>query len=26
DQIAGGVFIIEIGKNDGRILNFGHGK
>ena len=25
DQIAGGVFIIEIGKNDGRILNFGHG-
>ncbi|EOW5566494.1 NTF2 fold immunity protein, partial [Escherichia coli O152:H2] len=24
--IAGGVFIIEIGKNDGRILNFGHGK
>ncbi|EPE8862764.1 hypothetical protein ACSORT_004251, partial [Escherichia coli] len=20
------VFIIEIGKNDGRILNFGHGK
>ncbi|EPE6532757.1 TPA: NTF2 fold immunity protein, partial [Escherichia coli] len=21
-----GVFIIEIGKNDGRILNFGHGK
>ncbi|WP_249538273.1 NTF2 fold immunity protein, partial [Escherichia coli] len=25
-QIAGGVFIIEIGKNDGRILNFGHGK
>ncbi|HCB8901062.1 TPA: hypothetical protein M2I34_005276, partial [Escherichia coli] len=23
---AGGVFIIEIGKNDGRILNFGHGK
>lgn len=26
DQIADGVFIIEIGKNDGRILNFGHGK
>lgn len=26
DQIAGRVFIIEIGKNDGRILNFGHGK
>ncbi|HAJ7598621.1 TPA: protein YhhH [Escherichia coli] len=26
DQIAGVVFIIEIGKNDGRILNFGHGK
>ncbi|MGS6560208.1 protein YhhH, partial [Escherichia coli] len=26
DQIAGGVFIIEIGKNDGVILNFGHGK
>ncbi|HBN1019925.1 TPA: YbbC/YhhH family protein [Escherichia coli] len=26
DQIAGGFFIIEIGKNDGRILNFGHGK
>ncbi|HBV0336243.1 TPA: YbbC/YhhH family protein [Escherichia coli] len=26
DQIAAGVFIIEIGKNDGRILNFGHGK
>ncbi|HIB0853021.1 TPA: protein YhhH [Escherichia coli] len=26
DQIACGVFIIEIGKNDGRILNFGHGK
>ncbi|GAB0711202.1 protein YhhH [Escherichia coli] len=26
DQIAGGVVIIEIGKNDGRILNFGHGK
>ncbi|EEW8714981.1 YbbC/YhhH family protein [Escherichia coli] len=26
DQIAGEVFIIEIGKNDGRILNFGHGK
>ncbi|HFI7751636.1 protein YhhH [Escherichia coli] len=26
DQIAGWVFIIEIGKNDGRILNFGHGK
>lgn len=26
EQIAGGVFIIEIGKNDGRILNFGHGK
>ncbi|EHA4962611.1 protein YhhH, partial [Escherichia coli] len=26
DQIAGGVFIIEICKNDGRILNFGHGK
>lgn len=25
-QIAGGVFIIEIGKNDGVILNFGHGK
>ncbi|HEI1878216.1 TPA: hypothetical protein SII13_004835, partial [Escherichia coli] len=25
-QIAGGVFIIEIGKNDGRILNFGHEK
>ncbi|HGE2376919.1 TPA: NTF2 fold immunity protein [Escherichia coli] len=24
--MAGGVFIIEIGKNDGRILNFGHGK
>ncbi|END8719568.1 protein YhhH [Escherichia coli] len=26
DQIADGVFIIEIGQNDGRILNFGHGK
>ncbi|MBA3113284.1 hypothetical protein CBX57_018275 [Salmonella enterica] len=26
DKIAGGVFIIEINKNDGRILNFGHGR
>ena len=26
DQTDGGVFIIEICKNDGRILNFGHGK
>ncbi|WP_412176558.1 YbbC/YhhH family protein [Enterobacter sp.] len=26
DKIAGGVFVIEINKNDGKILNFGHGK
>ncbi|WCQ53946.1 NTF2 fold immunity protein [Escherichia coli] len=26
DQITDRVFIIEIGKNDGRILNFGQGK
>lgn len=26
DKIAGGVFIIEIGKSDGRILNFGHSR
>lgn len=26
DKIAGGVFIIEINKDDGRILNFGHSK
>ncbi|MTD67529.1 NTF2 fold immunity protein, partial [Escherichia coli] len=25
DQIAGGVFNIEISKNDRRMLNFGHG-
>ena len=26
DKIAGGVFIIEINKDDGRILNFGHSR